>query len=136
LFLPALAEVVDVDAIDWLMNETKLGELMRRNAKSVRRELRVAFAQTVAPPGFADNAVEPLDRIMIRGRIDALVPDGEGVVLVDYKTDRVTNETIDARAEFYREQVETYRDAVAHITGRAITRVDIVFLAARKIRSV
>jgi len=43
--------------------------------------------------------------------LDVLIPDAQGLIIVDYKTDSVTSNTIDARAEFYRPQVTAYRDA-------------------------
>ena len=83
------------------------------------------------------SAIDPLDRVMIRGRIDALIPDGDGLVLVDYKTDRITTDSIDARAELYREQVTCYRDAVAANCAAAGDKsVHLVFLSQREIRTV
>jgi ATP-dependent helicase/nuclease subunit A len=71
---------------------------------------------------------------MIRGQIDALIPTDNGLVLIDYKTDRVTEETVDARAEFYRGQVESYGNAVKSITGLPIIATYLVFLTPRLIR--
>jgi ATP-dependent helicase/nuclease subunit A len=57
------------------------------------------------------------------------------LVLIDYKTDRVTEDTVDARAEFYRGQVESYANAVKAITGQPIVATYLVFLTPRIVRT-
>ena len=122
------AEVVDVDAIVWLAS-TELGRLLRDRSTALLRELPVFFPMQVEPSS------EPFDRVMVRGRIDVMVPTDDGIVLVDYKTDRVTHETIDARAEFYRPQVESYSRAIEGIVGVPVTAACLVFLSAREVIS-
>ena len=57
---------------------------------------------------------------MVRGRVDVLIPDADGIVIVDYKTDRVTAQTVDARADFYRPQLCGYRDALAGMLNQSV----------------
>ncbi len=71
--------------------------------------------------------------MMIRGRIDVLVQTDDGLEIVDYKSDDVNNETINTRAEIYRAQVEFYRKAVEAMQAGPVTKVHLVFLAARQI---
>lgn len=128
-FIPAAAAAgIDVEAIAWLM-ASPLGTLMRRNVKTLRRELAVIFPVDV--PG---DSTDPRDRIMVRGRIDAMFIDDGGLVVVDYKTDRVTADTIESRVEFYTPQVQSYRDAVAGITGLPVRSVYLAFLMPRELR--
>ena len=123
------ADLVDVDAIVWLAS-TDLGKLLRRKWKDLRRELPVFFPMQVEPSD------EPLDRVMVRGRLDVMVPTEDGLVLVDYKTDRVTRDTIEARAEFYRSQVESYSRAIEAIVGERVGAAYLAFLHARELRTV
>jgi ATP-dependent helicase/nuclease subunit A len=125
---PGEADVVDVDAIVWFA-ATDLGKLLHFKSAELMRELPVFFPMQVEP------SQDPLDRVMVRGRLDVIVPTDEGLLLVDYKTDRVTAQTIDARAEFYRSQVSSYARAVEGITGARVKAGHLVFLAAREIRS-
>lgn len=127
-----MAQAVEIGAIQWLM-ETPLGEQLRQHNKSLLRELPVYFPMT---PSDVPQSDDPLDRVMVRGRIDLLIPDSKGLTLVDFKTDRVTEQTVDARAEFYGPQLRSYRDAVAGITGQPVTSALLVFLRARIIRPV
>ena len=128
LVTPGEAEVVDVDAVAWLAS-TDLGRMLRANAKLLHRELPVFF------PIVEVDSPDPLDRVMVRGRIDVMLVERDGLVLVDYKTDRVTRDTIDARAEFYRPQVESYARAIEGIVGARVKAVHLVFLAAREVIS-
>jgi ATP-dependent exoDNAse (exonuclease V) beta subunit len=88
----------------------------------VRRSPRVLreAAFTVALPGAAGFA---------EGRMDLLfIEDGE-IVIVDFKTDRVTAATIDKRAAHYRPQALVYAWAAARATGLPVR--EVVFLFAR-----
>ncbi len=121
-------ESLDLTAIEWLM-QTDVGKLLCKHAKLLRREVPIYY------PIKTIESSDPMDRVMIRGQIDALIPTESGLVLIDYKTDRVTEETIDSRAEFYRGQVESYANAVRSITNQPIIATYLVFLTPRLIRS-
>ena len=128
LLAPGEAEVVDVDAVAWLAS-SELGQLLRANARQLHRELPVFF------PIAEVDSDDPLDRVMVRGRIDVMLVEPDGIVLVDYKTDRVTRDTIEARAAFYRPQVQSYSRAIEAIVGQRVKAVYLVFLAAREVIS-
>jgi ATP-dependent helicase/nuclease subunit A len=53
--------------------------------------------------------------------------DGE-ITVVDFKTDKVTRSELKERAEHYRSQVETYRQAITVTCGRAPREVILFFL--------
>jgi ATP-dependent helicase/nuclease subunit A len=130
LLLRDQAPQVDTDAIAWLM-QTDLGALLRRHNKQVMRELPIYFAQETAP-----GSSDPLDRVMVRGRLDVLIDDGTALTIADYKTDRVTAQTIDARAAFYTPQLRAYRDAIAGITSARVAGVYLAFLQPRVLWSI
>ncbi|MGM0626699.1 MAG: UvrD-helicase domain-containing protein [Candidatus Fermentibacterota bacterium] len=70
--------------------------------------------------------------------IDLLLDDGEGLIVVDYKTDHVPEperESLDRLAEHYRGQQEGYLDAIGRAFGRP-ARGYLVFLAAGAVRGV
>jgi ATP-dependent helicase/nuclease subunit A len=123
LLSPAEEAVVDVDALVWLM-ESEVGRLLRDHYGQLRRELPVyaAAAQLTSD--------DPADRVMLRGRIDVLVPLGDRLLVVDYKTDAVAADEVTARAELYRPQVERYADAISRATAKPVV-TKLVFLRAR-----
>ena len=117
----AQADAVDVDAILWLMS-TDVGGLLRDGR--ARREV---------PIYFAHGTTGGMDDVMVRGRVDALVPDGGGWLVVDYKTDRVSGDGVAARADTYAGQMDLYAAAVAKVTGRPAVGWALVFLHGREI---
>jgi len=105
---------------------TELGKLLQKNAGLLRRELPFALAQD-------SPSTSLLDRVMLRGRIDLMLPYKDGLAVVDYKTDNVTPAQISARADSYRQQVETYRTALERLAKAKVTAVYLVFLEAKTI---
>ena len=129
------ARAVDVAAVAWFL-ATPLGDALRQHAPQVYRELPLfvpapAMAPTDEPP--LPESTDPLDRMMLRGQIDVLIRVPEGLVIVDYKTDRVTAETLAARVDFYRPQVHAYCAAMTRITGLPVIGAHLAFLAVRQV---
>jgi len=91
---PEESPQVQIDKILWFLS-TDLGQRFRA-AKTLLRELDVIYAEP------ADGSSDPLDQTMVRGRLDAALVEDGGLTLVDYKTDRVTADTVAQRAAFYR----------------------------------
>ena len=60
---------------------------------------------------------------MIQGVIDAYFPAEQGLVLVDYKTDRAESRDGRDLAEKYRVQLRYYREALERLTGRKVREV-------------
>lgn len=130
-------QLVHRDGIVWLMG-SETGQLLRRGAsdRTLHCELPVHFA---IHPGSADPqtnqaaiqypaTADPLDRIMVRGRIDVLITGPEGAVLIDYKTDEVAPADVPARAEVYTPQLRAYCDAIQRITGHDLKAACLIFL--------
>lgn len=71
---------------------------------------------------------------LVRGVIDALVFDGNDLLIVDYKTDRIADEVaLRERSAHYSVQIALYVDAARRILRRPITRAALIFLTARRI---
>jgi ATP-dependent helicase/nuclease subunit A len=129
LISPAQADAVSHEVIEWFM-ASEIGALVRRNASKVRRELPFNFA-TVAPN--LGPPADPQDRVMVRGRIDALVLLDDGPVVIDYKTDSISPSYVPFRAREYVPQMEDYRGVVEKITGKSVSEIYLVFLTPRVI---
>ena len=59
----------------------------------------------------------------MQGIIDAWFEEDDGIVIVDYKTDRVR--TMQALAERYHIQLEAYAKAVERLTGKPVKECGI-----------
>ena len=123
MMTPSQAAAVDRAAINWFL-ETDLGKTLRRQSKNLRREL--AFASAL-PTESADEA----DSVMLRGRIDLILPMDDGIAVVDHKTDRITAEGVNNRAAEYAAQIAAYRDALQRVAGQKVIGVYLVFLTPR-----
>ena len=125
----AQAAAIDRAGIEWLMG-TDVGQLLRRHAKGVRREVEFAYAMDAARFG-GPASEDPEDRVMVRGRVDVLIPVPGGLVLIDYKTGNAAR-----AAELHGPQVALYREAVERITQQAVVAAQLVFLTARVVVAV
>ena len=126
----AQAAQIDLEAVEWFL-QTELGREMRRNPASIRRELPVNFAAPIVLPAGACASSQPLDRVMVRGRIDALVMDPATATLLDYKTDAISPAAVPERAAVYRPQLADYRSAIEAIAGRRVDAMYLAFLGPR-----
>jgi len=55
------------------------------------------------------------EQVLLQGVVDCALLESDGITVVDFKTDYVTEETLDAVVERYRPQVQTYADALSRI---------------------
>jgi ATP-dependent exoDNAse (exonuclease V) beta subunit len=122
------ASSVDLAGVAWFIS-SELGKLMRDHAARVRRELPIFFPlQHSQPP-----AIDPLDRTMVRGRIDVLIPLEDRCLLIDYKTDRIDPGAIDAQVEHHRAQISLYSHALESVLHLPVEGY-LAFLTARQWR--
>jgi ATP-dependent helicase/nuclease subunit A len=68
-----------------------------------------------------------LESILIQGVIDCLFEDAAGVVLLDYKTDRIYNQQWEQAAERHRFQLELYAEAIESVLGRKVDECHVFF---------
>jgi hypothetical protein len=107
-------------------------EYMERG-KSEKPESPPPLTPSPCTPGEAGGEGSLLDALMVRGRIDLLVPTDAGLLLVDYKTDNVTGDQLAERTESYKQQMNWYRDALEKIARAKITGMYLVFLKPQRI---
>jgi ATP-dependent helicase/nuclease subunit A len=65
--------------------------------------------------------------------VDCFYETAEGLVIVDFKTDRVSGEKVSRRAEEYRAQVEAYSTALAAIFEKKVCRKVLYFFHTNSI---
>jgi len=126
------AKLVDRDAIAWLL-QSDVGRLLRAHQAAVIREL--PFALVRPAPDYPAPA-DAMDQMMIRGRIDLLVPTPAGATIVDYKTDRVAGPELEMRIEAYSRQMRLYADAIRDVARQQIAGIYLVFLTPKRIISI
>ena len=69
-----------------------------------------------------------IEGLLLEGFIDLLVETNQGLVIVDYKTDRVDGDTdLDAAVARYAVQGAAYAVALEAVLGQPVTRCVFVF---------
>ena len=66
--------------------------------------------------------------MLVQGVIDCLFPEGDGYVLIDYKTDYVPDGNFEAAAAKHRFQIRQYAEAIGSILGRPVAEGYVYFL--------
>lgn len=123
-------EVIEIEPI-LAFFDTELGELMLANARSTKREVPFSY-QIPAQRLHKEASTE--EQVIVQGMIDVLVDLGEELVIIDYKTDQITNKfengwlTGEAiLKKRYQVQMDMYREAVEKITGRQVRHIYLYF---------
>ena len=94
------------------------------DAERVYREQRFTLLQKASVlPGGSDE-----DEILLQGVVDCCFEEDGELVVVDYKTDFVTAETLREKAESYAVQVRSYSEAMERIRGLRVKEGVLYFL--------
>jgi ATP-dependent helicase/nuclease subunit A len=109
MILPEHAKIVDIAGVAAFF-QSSLGQRLCASPK-VRREL--PFSLVLPAEKFYDDMAGAGEGIFIQGVIDALFDEGDGLVLLDYKTDWVTDSK--ELIERYAVQLSLYADAIERI---------------------
>ena len=133
----AEAAALDLDALAafWA---SELGARIRAERERVRREL--AFTVRFAPAELdellgsaSDGAPNGADEfVVVQGVADLVVLRADELWVVDFKTDAVTPETLEATARRYEPQLRLYARALERIYRRPVRECALHFLALRR----
>ena len=119
------AQAVNTASLLQLMR-TPLGTALAaaEAAGTLRREFRFSLlcpAETFFPGAGAEQ-------VLLQGVVDAWFETPDGLVIVDYKTDRIRPDAVPERTAYYAAQLRAYAGAMARITGRPVCRRTLYFL--------
>ncbi len=79
----------------------------------------------------------PVEGVVVEGFLDLLYADGDGLVVVDYKTDRLEGKTAEQAARRYHPQAASYALALEAALGRRqVTRCVFVFAGEHGVEEV
>ena len=116
-----------MDHEDWIGGflETPLYARIK-NAERVLREQPFNLEVEAGSIGFEGN-----EKMLVQGILDLAFLE-DAWVLVDYKTDRVTEKTVAGTAQGYAVQLELYARALHEITGIPVKEKYLYFLRLQK----
>lgn len=108
--------------------ETDLGKKMMR-ASELLREFK--FSVLVGGEDYSCYSEE--DKVLLQGVVDCALIEEDGVTVVDFKTDRVTESTLEQVTDSYRFQVKAYTDALKRIYDKPIKASYLYFFRLKKL---
>ncbi|MBE6919063.1 MAG: helicase-exonuclease AddAB subunit AddA [Ruminococcaceae bacterium] len=118
------AEAVDCGKLAAFLASPLAQEI--RTGHNLLREYRFAL---LVPVSVYDKTVDSAEEMMLQGVVDCCFATDAGLVIVDFKTDRIRAGEEAQRAEVYRPQLEAYAHALEQVLGRKVCRKVLYFFA-------
>jgi len=124
------AESVD-EMMLWRFFDSEIGKKLI-SAKQVLREFKFSILDDAKKYGDASDG----DEILLQGVVDCAIIDESGITVLDFKTDRVTSDTLAQVTDSYRLQVKAYANALSRIFGKEIQASYLYFFRISQFISV
>lgn len=67
------------------------------------------------------------EQVLLQGVVDCAILEEDGITVLDFKTDRVTEENVAATINRYRPQLETYAEALSRIYEKNVKKKYLYF---------
>ena len=127
---PEQAGLVDAQKIAAFF-QTEIGRKMV-SGMDVLREFKFTILEDATQ---WDNRLTG-EQILLQGVVDCALVESDGITIVDFKTDKVTEEMLSAAVQRYRSQVNTYSDAMQRIYQLPVKGCYLYFFRLSKLISV
>jgi len=117
------AAMVDCEKIVALF-QTAIGKKIQ-TCKQVLREFKFSILDDASQhyPGVEN------EQILLQGVVDCALIEDDGITVIDFKTDHVTQDTLQIVAERYRMQVTAYVKALERIYQMKVNRAMLYFFS-------
>jgi ATP-dependent helicase/nuclease subunit A len=106
----------------WRFFDSPMGRKVR-SSDNVLREFKFSILDDAS---YYESGLRD-DKILLQGVVDCALIEPEGITVLDFKTDKVSSETIHAIADSYKIQVQTYARALSKIFQRDILSSQLYF---------
>ena len=109
LLTPVQREMVNATQISGFFH-TEIGRKLRSGTPYLR-EFKFSILDRGSSYG---NGLEE-EQVLLQGVVDCALLEPDGITILDFKTDRVSEETLEEVTMHYRLQVQTYAEAMSRI---------------------
>ena len=106
---------------------TPIGEKLKQS-QNILREYKFSVLED-ASKFYPDAEGE---QILFQGVVDCAIIEDDGITVLDFKTDYVTEETLENVAQKYRSQVVSYAGALSRIYGKPVKSAMLYFFALNR----
>ena len=102
----------------------RAGEMVREaiNSPILQRVIKSSSYQKEVPFTYKDNGT------IFEGVMDVVFKEGDGLVVLDFKTDLIKKDDLNSKIEHYKPQAQVYSDAIKTIFGKQPKEVILFFL--------
>ena len=94
---------------------TEIGQKLRGGTPYLRE-----FKFSILDDGRRYDSSLVREEVLLQGVVDCALLEDDGITVIDFKTDYVTEETLSEVISRYRQQVEIYADALQRICEQSI----------------
>ncbi len=94
------------------------------NSEHILREFKFSILEDAEKFGEGLSG----EKVLLQGVVDCAIIDDDGITVIDFKTDSVTEETVAAAADGYKMQISAYATALSRIYQLPIKRKVLFFL--------
>jgi ATP-dependent helicase/nuclease subunit A len=115
------AEMVDCGAIAAFF-DTEVGRILRSGVPIVRE-----FKFSILDDGIHYAPGLEKEQVLLQGVVDCAILADDGITVIDFKTDAVTEQTLPQLVARYTPQVQTYVQALHRIYGKPIKEALLYF---------
>ncbi len=115
------ADMVDCGKIAGFF-ATELGQKLQRSPHVLRE-----FKFSILDGGENFDPALQGESILLQGVVDCALLEDDGITLIDFKTDKITDSTLEERAAHYRPQVLAYADAMTRIYQKPVKQALLYF---------
>lgn len=126
LISPEQAKMVDYQSL-YTFFSTLLGRKIRES-KHVIREFKFSLLDDAAK--YYSGVTS--EQLMLQGVVDCALIEDDGIIVLDFKTDKVSEDTVSATAQKYQSQVQVYANALTRIYQKPIKSAQLYFFALNR----
>jgi len=101
---------------------SSLGQKLRSSANVLRE-----FKFSILDDGAGYDPALVGEKVLLQGVVDCALVEEDGITVIDFKTDYVTEETVADRVRYYSPQVQTYAQALARIYQKPVKEAVLYF---------
>lgn len=101
---------------------TPMGVRLRKSENVIRE-----FKFSILTDGTKFNPALKDEQVLLQGVVDCAMIETDGITVLDFKSDHVTDETLDAVVARYRPQILAYADALTRIYRQPVKSAYLYF---------
>ena len=122
---PEQRHLVDIKSI-FAFFSTSLGQ------KLMEGEVVREFKFSILCDPSCENDDLAGEKVLMQGVVDCALIEPDGITVIDFKTDHITNQTLSQKLAFYTPQIDTYAQAMERIYEKPVKKKILYFFSIQR----